>query len=376
VGTPKAVPKGAAFFLLKWVRKKKDRFDTWLESDVDEAPTYLGMTDDELTTAICRAAIREGHDPAEHGVVPSAIVMEEEDSQELAYKNQLKANLVMEFSTHFGVSQRQARRDLVATGTIPLGEDASTMEQALVDTTLADEGVKYAALEQLSTSTCALTVPSDDANLQVFLAFIRKVEHYDTWLRPFAVFMCSLLFAGAAGLSAPTTLVLMIMAYGFTCHDFKPKQKAIEAVPDDREKSEPPVDADGAKRWYRDGKLHREDGPAIEWASGTKEWCRDDKLHREDGPAVVHADGDKRWYRDGKLHREDGPAVEWANGTKRWYRDGKRHREDGPAIEYASGTKEWYRDGKLHREDGPAVVHANGTKYWYRDGVFIREERD
>ena len=75
---------------------------------------YKGMTDAELTTAICRAAIREGHDPAEHGVVPSATVMEEEDSQELAYKNQHKANLVMEFSTHFGVSQRQARRALVA----------------------------------------------------------------------------------------------------------------------------------------------------------------------------------------------------------------------------------------------------------------------
>ncbi len=214
--------------------KRKYSFDAWLESEVAEPPSeprmYKGMTDAELTSAICRAAIREGHDPAEHGVVPSATVMEEEDSQELAYKNQLKANLVMEFSTHFGVSQRQARRALVATGTIPLGEDATTMEQAIVDTTLANEGVKDAALEQLSTSTGALTVPSDDADLQVFVAFIRKVEHYDTWLRPFAVFMCSLLFAGAAGLSAPTTLVLIAMAYGFTCHDFKPKQKAIEAT--------------------------------------------------------------------------------------------------------------------------------------------------
>ncbi len=312
--------------------KRKYSFDAWLESEVAEPPSeprmYKGMTDAELTTAICRAAIREGHDPAEHGVVPSATVMEEEDSQELAYKNQLKANLVMEFSTHFGVSQRQARRALVATGTIPLGEDATTMEQAIVDTTLANEGVKDAALEQLSTSTGALTVPSDDADLQVFVAFIRKVEHYDTWLRPFAVFMCSLLFAGAAGLSAPTTLVLIAMAYGFTCHDFKPKQKAIEAVPDDREKSEPPVDADGTKRWYRDGKLHREDGPAIEYADGRKHWYRDGKLHREDGPAVEWATGDKEWYRDGKLHREDGPAVEWADGDKEWYRDGVFIREE------------------------------------------------
>ncbi len=28
----------------------------------------------------------------------------------------------------------------------------------------------------------------------------------------------------------------------------------------------------GAKAWYRNGKLHREDGPAIEEADGSKEW--------------------------------------------------------------------------------------------------------
>jgi hypothetical protein len=27
---------------------------------------------------------------------------------------------------------------------------------------------------------------------------------------------------------------------------------------------------------------------------------------------------------NGKLHREDGPAVIWADGTKRWYLNGKR----------------------------------------------------
>lgn len=29
--------------------------------------------------------------------------------------------------------------------------------------------------------------------------------------------------------------------------------------------------------------------------------------------------GDKSWYLNGKLHREDGPAVEGANGYKAWY---------------------------------------------------------
>ncbi len=49
--------------------------------------------------------------------------------------------------------------------------------------------------------------------------------------------------------------------------------------------------------------------------------------------AVEWADGTKGWYRDGKHHRDDGPAVEWADGTKGWYRDGKLHRDDGPAVE-------------------------------------------
>ena len=80
--------------------------------------------------------------------------------------------------------------------------------------------------------------------------------------------------------------------------------------------------------------------------NGTKFWCLNDELHREDGPAVEYANGDKSWYLKGKLHREDGPASEWANGTKRWYLNGNLHREDGPAIEHADGTKCWYLKGE------------------------------
>ena len=53
-----------------------------------------------------------------------------------------------------------------------------------------------------------------------------------------------------------------------------------------------------------------------------------------------------KWYQDGKLHREDGPAVERANGDKEWYLNGKRHREDGPAIDWPGGSKYWYLDGE------------------------------
>jgi hypothetical protein len=101
------------------------------------------------------------------------------------------------------------------------------------------------------------------------------------------------------------------------------------------------------------------DNKTIEWRNS------DGKRHRKDGPAIEFADGGKHWYVDGKRHRKDGPAIEYANGTKEWWLDGKRHREDGPAIEWADGTKEWWLDGKRHREDGPAIEWADGDKSWY-----------
>ena len=36
--------------------------------------------------------------------------------------------------------------------------------------------------------------------------------------------------------------------------------------------------------------------------------------------------GDKEWRLNGVLHREDGPAIEWANGSKFWYYQGKQIR--------------------------------------------------
>lgn len=52
------------------------------------------------------------------------------------------------------------------------------------------------------------------------------------------------------------------------------------------------------------------------------------------------------WLLNGHLHREDGPAIEWANGNKYWYRNDRRHREDGPAIEWANGTRWYYLNGR------------------------------
>ena len=39
---------------------------------------------------------------------------------------------------------------------------------------------------------------------------------------------------------------------------------------------------------------------------------------------TIDADGTKMWWLNGKLHREDGPAAEYADGTKMWWLNGKQ----------------------------------------------------
>ena len=41
---------------------------------------------------------------------------------------------------------------------------------------------------------------------------------------------------------------------------------------------------------------------------------------------TVNEYGNVRWYKPGtdELHREDGPAVEWADGSKFWYINGEQ----------------------------------------------------
>jgi hypothetical protein len=89
---------------------------------------------------------------------------------------------------------------------------------------------------------------------------------------------------------------------------------------------------------------------------------------------TIDESGTTRWYNaNNKLHREDGPAVEWANGDKFWYINDKRHRENGPAVEWSDGSKYWFLNDKQISEEGfnnrknkPCIgkkVIIDGTEY-------------
>ena len=99
--------------------------------------------------------------------------------------------------------------------------------------------------------------------------------------------------------------------------------------------------------------------------SDTFQWCLDKNKLKTFGKQVFRIDeyGDKNWYLNGKRHRINGPAIEFANGDKWWYLNGKYHRVDGPAVERANGDKWWYLNGKCHRVNGPAIEFANGDKW-------------
>ncbi len=90
---------------------------------------------------------------------------------------------------------------------------------------------------------------------------------------------------------------------------------------------------------------------------------------------IIDEDGVERYFKDGKYHREDGPAIKYPNGTGDWYLNGELHRVDGPAVKWSDGSEFWYLNGKPHRVDGPAMKWANGTeKYYLNDVEYSKEE--
>lgn len=55
----------------------------------------------------------------------------------------------------------------------------------------------------------------------------------------------------------------------------------------------------------------------------------------------------KEWYKNGKLHRDNKPAIEYTNGCKKWYKNGILYKEYGPYMIYDKFKKKWFIDEKL-----------------------------
>lgn len=111
-------------------------------------------------------------------------------------------------------------------------------------------------------------------------------------------------------------------------------------------------------KYYKDGRLHRTDGPAIEYFT-------EDNLYRE------------VWYYKGKIHREGAPAITYHDGTTAWYRNGLLHRDDGPAYHDTDDNSEtWYYKGDIHRLGGPAIFVPNSetNHSYFLYGIALLEE--
>lgn len=65
-----------------------------------------------------------------------------------------------------------------------------------------------------------------------------------------------------------------------------------------------------------------------------------------------------RHFKNGVLHRVDGPAVEYIHDRKEWHLNGKLHREDGAALQYAGGDGSFYYKGKCYGNNYDFTVES------------------
>jgi hypothetical protein len=57
------------------------------------------------------------------------------------------------------------------------------------------------------------------------------------------------------------------------------------------------------------------------------------------------------WYKHGKLHRENGPAIVWPDGSMMWYQNNLWHNTNGPAMIWFDGTKDYYLNGGQYTKE-------------------------
>jgi hypothetical protein len=78
----------------------------------------------------------------------------------------------------------------------------------------------------------------------------------------------------------------------------------------------------------------------------------------------INDEGTIKFYdEERRLHRLDGPAIEWLDGTRMWCEHGLFHRLDGPAIEFFDGSKEWFVKGNLIGRSMSGFTDEDFTKW-------------
>ena len=87
------------------------------------------------------------------------------------------------------------------------------------------------------------------------------------------------------------------------------------------------------------------------------------------------------WYKDDKIHREDGPAIEYNNGCKEWWFNGNQTLEAN-IYEFTSAsgryvledkTIMYFKEGLAHNENGPAI-EGEDFKEWWINGKKLTEQ--
>jgi hypothetical protein len=75
-----------------------------------------------------------------------------------------------------------------------------------------------------------------------------------------------------------------------------------------------------------------------------------DELHRIYGPALISKRFNLyKWYKDGKLHRVGGPALQHKD-TFHWYYEDKLHNLEGPAVIDPAGPFQYWIHGQRMSE--------------------------
>lgn len=127
--------------------------------------------------------------------------------------------------------------------------------------------------------------------------------------------------------------------------------------------------------WWQEGRLHRDDLPAVMNSAVDQTylgWWKHGRRHRADDlPARIFNNDNMEWYFEGHRHRDGNrPAqVLPMYHTTAWYVNGFLHRDDGDEPAYISDEgheRIWAIDGRYHRTgDNPAIIRRDGTMIWY-----------